>query len=99
MVQCMESWLIADRQTIQAFFAQGFKPNALPKQSVTIEGIEKEALYQSLKTATADCKTKAQYGKGEHSFKLLALIDPSKVTGASGWAERFIAELKRRMGL
>jgi len=55
--------------------------------------------YQSLKTATAHCKTKAEYGKGAHSFKLLALIDPAKVTGASGWAERFINELKRRLGL
>jgi len=76
-----------------------FKPNALPTQSRSIEGIDKQALYQSLKTATAHCKTKAEYGKGAHSFKLLALIDPAKVIGASGWAERFIDELKRRMGL
>jgi hypothetical protein len=99
MVVCMESWLMADRPGLQEFFGQGFKPNALPTQSRSIEGIDKQALYQSLKTATAHCKTKAAYGKGEHSFKLLALIDPAKVTGASGWAERFIDELKRRMGL
>ncbi len=99
MVVCMESWLMADRQGLQAFFGQGFKPNALPTQSRSIEGIDKQALYQSLKTATAHCKTKAEYGKGAHSFKLLALIDPAKVVNASGWAERFIDELKRRMGL
>ncbi|WP_295389945.1 DUF4276 family protein [uncultured Thiodictyon sp.] len=99
MVVCMESWLIADRQRLQAFFGQGFKLNALPKQSRSIEGIDKEALYKSLKTATAHCKTKTEYGKGEHSFTLLRSIDPVKVTGASRWAERFIDELKRRMGI
>ncbi len=99
MVVCMESWLIADRQRLQAFFGQGLKPNALPKQSRSIEGIDKQALYKSLKTATAHCKTKAEYGKGEHSFQLLRLIDPAKVTVASGWAERLIDELKRGLGL
>jgi hypothetical protein len=98
MVQCMESWLLADRQTLQAYFGQGFKPNALPAASRPIEGIDKDTLYQALKAATANCKTKAEYGKGEHSFKLLARIDPQKVTAASGWAERFVAEAESRMG-
>jgi hypothetical protein len=44
-----------------------------------------------------NCKTKAPYGKGEHSFKLLALIDPTKVANASPWANRFINELKKKM--
>lgn len=98
MAQCMESWFLADRQTLQAFFAPGFKPNTLPAESRPIEGIDKDTLYQALKTATANCKTKAEYGKGEHSFKLLARIDPEKVTAASGWAKRFVAEVKARMG-
>jgi hypothetical protein len=98
MVQCMESWFLADRQTLQTFFDPGFKPNALPAESRPIEGIDKDTLYQALKTATANCKTKAEYGKGEHSFKLLTRIDPQKVTAASGWAERFVAEVKARMG-
>ncbi len=99
MVRCMESWFLADRQTLQLFFDPGFKLNVLPPPSRPVEDIDKEDLYQRLKTATAHCKTKAGYGKGEHSFKLLALIDSDKVTGASGWAKRFIDELKRRMGI
>lgn len=98
MVQCMESWFLADRQTLKAFFGQGFDTNALPAGNKSIEEIAKDHIYQSLASATKNCKTKAQYGKGEHSFKLLEKIDPAKVTKASPWARRFIDQLKKRMG-
>ena len=98
MVQCMEAWFLADRQTLQTFFGQGFNVNALPAAANPIEGIAKQQIYQSLTDATKDCKTKAPYGKGEHSFKLLALIDPAKVTAATGWAKRFVDEMKKQMG-
>ena len=98
MVQCMEAWFLADRQTLQAFFGQGFRDNALPAGGRNIETITKHDVYQSLANATGECKTKAPYGKGEHSFKILALIDPGMVTQASGWANRFIAEIKQQMG-
>lgn len=98
MVQCMESWFLADRQTLQTFFGQGFKANALPAAANSMESIAKQEVYQSLEKATKACKTKGAYGKGEHSFKLLALIDPSKVAVASSWAKRFIDEMKKQMG-
>ncbi len=99
MVQCMEAWFLTDRQTLQTFFGQGFNVNALPAVANPIEGVAKQQIYQSLASATKNCKTKAPYGKGEHSFKLLALIDPSKVTAASGWAKHFVDELKKQMGI
>lgn len=98
MVQCMEAWFLADRQALENFFGQGFKVNALPATANPIEGIPKLEIYESLANATKDCKTKAPYGKGEHSFKLLALIDPGKVMAVSGWAKRFIDEMKKQMG-
>lgn len=98
MVQCMEAWLLADWQALQKFFGQGFNANALPTIVNSIEGIAKQQVYQALASATKDCKTKAPYGKGEHSFKLLALIEPTKVTTASEWAKRFIDEMKNQMG-
>jgi hypothetical protein len=36
--------------------------------------------------------------KGPHSFKILALIDPVKVTAASPWAQRFVQKVKAQMG-
>lgn len=98
MVQCMEAWLLADRATLKQFFGQGFKDNALPAVTHTLEVIEKAKIYNALATATRDCKTKSAYGKGEHSFKLLAMIDPDKVISTSPWAKRFIETLQMRMG-
>ncbi len=97
MVQCMEAWLLADRATLKTFFGQGFKENALPAAAHGTESVGKRQIYDALAAATRDCKTKSPYGKGEHSFKLLALVDPDKVVKASPWAQRLIETLQTRM--
>lgn len=94
MTQCMESWFLADWQTVQAFFGQGFNKSMLPTGPV--EAIAKLDVYAALQHATLACKTKVAYGKGAHSFKLLSLIDPAKVMAASAWANRLIDELAKR---
>ncbi len=99
MVQCMESWFLADRATLTTFFGQGFHENSLPAAGNAIESVSKQQVYQSLANATKACKTKAPYGKGEHSFKLLALITPTTVTAASPWAGRFVKLLKAKLGV
>lgn len=98
MVQCMESWFLADRATLKKFFGQGFKEKSLPAAGNAIEAVSKVTVYQSLANATKQCKTKEQYGKGEHSFKLLALVNPVTVTAASPWAARLVVQLKTKMG-
>ena len=97
MVQCMESWFLTDRGTLGAFFGQGFNPGALPSERTPVESVAKATVYQALANATRNCKTKAQYGKGEHSFQLLAQIDPANVIAASPWASRFVATVKTRL--
>lgn len=94
MVQCMESWFVADWEATCKFFGQGFETTRRP--SGEVEHIAKDSAISSLELASKPCKTKGKYGKGAHSFKLLALIDPSKVMQASPWAKRFIDELKKR---
>lgn len=94
MTQCMESWFLADWQTVQDFFGQGFNKSTLP--SGPVEAIAKPDVYAALQRATLACKTKVAYGKGAHSFKLLSLIDPAKVMAASPWANRLIDELAKR---
>jgi hypothetical protein len=96
MVICMESWFLADRTALKAFFGQGFNEKALPAGETPLESIPKDKIYSSLEKASHNCKTKKVYGKSEHSFKLLGLIDPGKVTAASKWAKRFVNELKVR---
>lgn len=97
MVQVMESWFLADPDALKKFFGPGFKENALPADNNAVESIAKQQIYGVLQQVSSNCKTKATYGKGEHSFKLLAMIDPAKVTQASPWAKRFVDELRRKM--
>lgn len=97
MVQCMESWFLADRETLKAFFDPGFSANALPAAANPIESVAKLAVYDALDRSTHACKSKGAYGKGQHSFKLLAAINPAKVTAACPWAKRFVDCLKAKM--
>jgi hypothetical protein len=97
MVQCMESWLLTDRETVTAFYGQGFNASALPDPGSEIESKSKSSIYESLARATRDCKSKAPYTKGEHSFDLLARIDPKKVIAGSRWGARFVAILGKKM--
>ena len=97
MVQCMESWLLTDRATLTAFFGQGFNMRALPAEGRPIEDVAKATIYDALKHATKDCKTKLPYGKGEHSFLLLARIDPQKTVAAAPTAAAFVEAVKSTM--
>jgi len=92
MVQIMESWFLADKETLSVFFGQGFQKTALPAQKA-VETVGKEEVFRGLEQASRKCKTKAPYKKGPHSFKILALIDPQKVCNVSPWAKRFISIL------
>jgi hypothetical protein len=92
MVVCMESWFLADKEALSRFFGQGFTVNTLP-QNTNIESVSKNDIYAGMQRATSTCKTKAPYGKGEHSFRILLLIAPDKVRNASPWAKRFLEKL------
>ncbi len=93
----MESWLIADRQTLAAYFGKDFRDSALPPPGRDIESVPKADLFKALASATQNCK--AQYGKGQNSFDILSQIDPAKVTAASKRAAAFVASVKQAMGV
>jgi hypothetical protein len=95
MVQCMESWFLADRLAMRKFFGQGFEEKALPPATANLEAVRKDDLYKKLAAATKQTKTKGTYGKGSHSFSLLATLNPRLVRMSSQWAERFFAALEQ----
>ena len=97
MVQCMESWFLADRETLAVFYGQGFNPNALPKQT-NIEKIPKNDVNQGLDAATRYTKTKGKYHKTRHGFEILALIAPHKVRQVSEYADRLLVVLFQKCG-
>ena len=95
MVQCMEAWILADKDRLQAFFGRGFSRNALPGNR-NIEEVAKADVLDGLRNATRQCQPKGEYGKGRHSFEILSEIDPSKVQAASPHAERLIDTLRAK---
>jgi hypothetical protein len=94
MVQAMEAWFHADKDTLQAYYGQTFRVAALSPRP-EIESIPKGDLFDGLRRATKDCQ-KGEYSKGEHSFQILALIDPLKVKASSEHADRLLRVLAQR---
>lgn len=92
MVQCMESWFLADTDTLASYFGNGFNRNALPGQA-NVEEVSKTALMESLKRATRASVPKGRYQKGKHSFEILSSLDPQKVAQASPYAKRLLRTL------
>ncbi len=91
MVQCMEAWFLADKDALAHFFGADFNRNALP-QRAEVEDIPKRDLERGLEAATRQCR-KGAYHKGNHSFEILAQLDPGKVIDASPHAERLVSTL------
>jgi hypothetical protein len=93
MVQCMESWFIADVDTLASYFGKGFDARKLPSApNDKIELVSKEKLLKGLDKATGK-----NYSKGRHSFRILGSLDPKKIKDASPWAKRFFDALKSFM--
>ena len=95
MVQCMEAWFLADKDTLITYYGNGFNQNALPARQ-DIEKIPKDDVLNGLKNATSSV-SKGEYGKGQHSFDILAQIDPDKVIAASPHAKRLVDTLKAKI--
>lgn len=95
MVQCMESWFLADVSALEAFFGQGFRSAAIPHRD-EIERIPKDDVFEQLEFASRESRKRA-YSKGRHSFDILAQIDPEKVIQRSKSAKRLIDTLKSHL--
>jgi len=94
MVQVMESWFLADQDTLSSYYGQGFLRNSLPRQK-DIERIDKQRVLGALSHASR-LTQKGTYHKTKHGFELLELIDPALVRAASRHAENLFAELARK---
>lgn len=75
MVQCMETWCVADRQALRRFFGQHLQESALPALN-NLEECAKADVQQALGHATRECGHDREYKKGKRSFRLIAELDP-----------------------
>ena len=91
MIQVMESWFLADRETLREFFGPAFQESALPRNP-NVEQIAKQDVIDGLVRATRNT-TKGPYKKGIQSYEILEKLDPAKVRQFSPYADRFINAL------
>lgn len=97
MVQCMESWFLADRDAVESWYDDhNFNAAKLPPLvSGSIEPISKDRIAEGLKAATKDTQ-KSAYHKTRHGPSLLENIEPKKVVTASVHAAKMESALRAR---
>jgi len=96
MIQVMEAWIVSDAESMARYYGQHFLRNALPR-SRSLEGVEKERIYEALKRATAKTK-KGAYHKISRAAALLEIIDPPVVRRRCPACDRLFAKLTDAIG-
>jgi hypothetical protein len=95
MVQTIEAWLVADPETLAAFYGQGFLRGSLPKRQ-DVEAIAKEDLIRALDRATSRTQ-KGRYHKISHCADLLGLLDQNRVRSRARHCDLLFTTLEARI--
>ena len=73
MTTCMETWIVADRETLEAHYGDRFQESALPSLN-QLEQRTRHDVQGKLMDATRKCKN--AYSKGKQSYLVLGELDP-----------------------
>lgn len=92
MVRCMETWLVADRARLMAFYGQHLQQGSLPAL-VALETVSKEDVQSKLSHATRA----RPYEKVRHGFALLGGSDPATVVRHCPSFGRLLGVLKSKL--
>ncbi|MCI0681521.1 MAG: DUF4276 family protein [Gemmataceae bacterium] len=71
MTTCMETWIVADRETVAKHYGQRLQTSALPRNN--LERRARDAIQDALAHATRNCQN--AYIKGKRSFEVLGQLD------------------------
>jgi hypothetical protein len=74
MTTCMESWIIADRETLKKHYGHKLQENALPPTN-NLEARGRGDVHDKLTHATRECSN--AYEKGKRSFVLVGELNPA----------------------
>ncbi|MDD5198212.1 MAG: DUF4276 family protein [Terrimicrobiaceae bacterium] len=74
MTTCMESWIVADRETLKAHYGHNLQENALPPTN-GLESRGRADVHTKLEHATRNCTN--AYKKGKRSFVVLGELNPT----------------------
>ena len=93
MTTCMETWIVADRQTLAAHYGDKLQQSALPS-ATGLEVRPREAVQEALVHATRACAN--AYRKGKRSFEILGKVNPEAIESHLPSFARMKAALGRR---
>lgn len=93
MVQVMETWFLADIESLQDYFGSKFKTSKIPAWK-DLEAQPKLTVFKALENATAECEK--PYAKGKVSFEILGKINPQKVKDQCPNAKRLLDFLAQK---
>ncbi len=96
MVQCMESWFVADFVALQACFGNKLRQNALPR-NLNVEAISVKDVLAALHESLRQSPT-AKYRKVQHGTRILAELNPAQVAGKSRHARELHEFLRKAAG-
>ena len=76
MTTCMESWIVADRETLRKHYGHKLQETALPPTN-NLENRGREDVHDKLAHATRDCPN--AYKKGKRSFLVVGELNPAVI--------------------
>jgi hypothetical protein len=76
MTTCMETWIIADKETLKLHYGHCLQESALPPLA-GIEAKPRQIVQGQLSHATRNCKNR--YLKGRRSFELFGKLSPENL--------------------
>jgi len=95
MVELMEAWFLADRETLANYYGDGFISNAIGNTS-DIERIPKADVMDRLNRATRNT-TKGQYHKVKHAPYLLEKLDNQRVQDRSNQCRLLFSSVRAKL--
>lgn len=94
MAQVMETWILADLESINSYFGDLFNKDKIPAWH-DLEAVPKHAIFDALEKATSKCGHR-KYSKGKISFEVFAVLKAHKVAEKCPEAKRLLDFLKNR---
>ena len=93
MVQVMETWIVADPDTLAKWYGSDFRKNELPR-TANLETISKASIMRALNQATRSTQ-KGAYHKIRHASDILQRIDQQQVRERCPACDRLFVTLER----
>ncbi len=93
MTTCMETWIVADRETLRKHYGSRLNEKALPAAH-NLETKDRHVVQDDLVKATKDCTN--AYSKGKRSFEVLEKLDPKALTALPSF-QRMVRILNEKL--